>query len=115
MTIRRGWILCVAGAAGLFTQHLFAQQGSIGGPVAGYVFDRQSQALRVIHGIPGASLIGEPVDFGTGISNSWVAPKLDAALVVTADGAGRLFRIDNGQATEQTVEGMVEPHPTIFS
>src|SRR5437660_210838 len=110
MTIRSGWILCVAGAASLF-----AQQGSIGGPVAGYVFDRHSQALRVIHGIPGASLIGEPVDFGTGISSAWVAPKLDAALVVTADGTARMFRIDNGKATERTVEGMVAPERAIFS
>jgi len=99
----------------LFTQHLFAQQGSIGGPVAGYVFDRQSQALRVIHGIPGASLIGEPVDFGTVISSAWVAPKLDAALVVTAEGVGRLFRIDGGKATERTVEGMVAPERAVFS
>jgi hypothetical protein len=110
MTIRSGWIICVAGAAGLFSQ-----QGSIGGPVAGYVFDRQSQALRVIHGIPGASLIGEPVDFGSGISHAWAAPKLDAALVVTADGTARLFRLDNGKATERTVEGIVSPERAVFS
>src|SRR4051794_32708730 len=110
MTIRSGWILYAAGAVSLC-----AQQGNIGGPVAGYVFDRQSQALRVIHGIPGASLIGEGVDFGTGISNAWVAPKLDAALVIAADGTAHLFRIDGGKTTERTVEGMVAPERAIFS
>src|SRR5258706_6201049 len=109
MTIRNGWILCAAGAVSLF-----AQQGSIGGPVAGYVFDRQSQALRVIHGIPGASLISEGVAFGTGIMSAWVAPKLDAALVIRADGTAGLFRLDAGKATERPVEGMVAPERAIF-
>jgi hypothetical protein len=83
--------------------------------VAGYVFHRQSQALRVIHGIPGASLIGEPVDFGAGIKSAWAAPRLDAALVVTADGTARLFRLDNGKATERMVEGIVAPERAVFS
>src|SRR5205085_11885678 len=94
---------------------LYGQQGSIAGPVAGYVFDRQAQTLRVIHGIPGASLIGAGVDFGAGISNAWVAPKLDAVLVITADGAARLFRLEGGKPVERPVEGMVAPERAVFS
>ena len=43
---------------------LLAQQGAISGPVAGYVFDTRTQSLRTIRGVPGASLIGDAVDFG---------------------------------------------------
>jgi len=110
MRIRGNLILCAAGAAGLF-----AQQGSIGGPVAGYVFDSHAQSLRVIRGIPGASLIGSGVDLGAGVTAAWVSPKLDSALAVMADGSARIFRLSAGSAVPQTVEGVVAPERAVFS
>lgn len=110
MASRNGWILCAAGAVSLC-----AQQASISGPIGGYVFDTRAHSLRVIRGVPGASLIGDGVDFGTGITNAWVAPKLDAALTVTAEGVARLFRLDGGKATERMVEGLVVPDRAVFS
>jgi DNA-binding beta-propeller fold protein YncE len=79
------------------------------------VFDTRARALRVIFGVHGASLIGDEVDFGTGITNAWVAPKLDVALTVTAEGVARLFRLDAGKATERLVEGLVVPDRAVFS
>jgi hypothetical protein len=103
-------LLYAAGAVALF-----AQQGSINGPVTGYVFDAQSQALRPIRGIPGAAVIGDAVDLGVAVSSAWVAPKSDSALIVTTDGAVRLFRLDGGSATERKPEGMVTPERAMFS
>ena len=110
MKIRGNLILCAAGAAGLF-----AQQGSIGGPVAGYVFDSHAHSLRVIRGIPGASLIGSGVDLGAGVTAAWVSPKLDSALAVMADGSARIFRLTAGSALPRTVEGVVAPERAVFS
>jgi hypothetical protein len=103
-------LVYAAGAAALF-----AQQGTINGPVTGYVFDAQSQALRAIRGIPGASLIGDPLDLGAPVASAWVSPKSDSVLIVTAEHAPRLFRLDGGQATERKPEGMVAPERAVFS
>lgn len=110
MSIRKIWILGAAGAAGLF-----AQQGSIGGPVTGYVFDATGQSLRAVRGIPGASVIGDAVDLGASLTSAWVAPKQDAALVVTSDGTVRLVQLDGGKATDRAVEGIVAPERAVFS
>src|SRR5262249_61751257 len=91
MSIRKSWILGAAGAAGLF-----AQQGSLGGPVSGYVFDWQAQSLRIVRGIPGASVIGDGVDLGAGVMSAWVAPRQDAAVTVSAEGDVRPVRLPGG-------------------
>ena len=53
MAILRTLILCSTGAVALL-----AQQGTVSGPVSGYVFDARGHSLRIIRGIPGASLFG---------------------------------------------------------
>src|SRR5437899_2470074 len=47
---------------------LYGQQGSIAGPSSGFAFDQSARVLRQIRGIPGASIIGEPVDFGLSLA-----------------------------------------------
>lgn len=110
MAISKTLILCAAGAAALL-----AQQGTIGGPVTGYVFDSPGQALRSIRGIPGASLIGDPVDFGAPVTAAWVSPKSDSALVIAADHTPHFYRLDAGKASERTAEGMVVPERALYS
>lgn len=110
MAISKTLILCAVGAAALA-----AQQGSINGPLAGYVFDGRTKALRTIHGIPGASMLGETVDFGTQPASVWVSPKSDSALVVDASGAPHVFRLDAGRAVERTTEGLVAPERAVYS
>ena len=54
MTTRAWRIL---GLVSLAAPLLVGQQGRVGGPVAGYVFDRSARTLRPILGIPGAWLM----------------------------------------------------------
>lgn len=81
-------------------------QGSINGPVAGYVFDNSVRELRPVLGLPGASLLGGPMKWRYRVDQAFVAPKLDTAVGVTPEGAFRLFRIRDGVVTEITVGGL---------
>jgi WD40 repeat protein len=106
MTTNTSWILIsvCAGAASLY-----GQQGSISGPSSGFVFDSSARVLRQIHGIPGASIIGEPVDFGFSLAAAYVAPRLDSALVMADDGTLHLFRLTGstgGVPAEYHLEGL---------
>ena len=100
-------------AAGVIT--LAAQQGTVGGPISGYAFDGRARTLRTIRGIPGASLVGEPVDVGSPLSAAWVSPNLDSALIVTADGTARFYRLDGGKATQRSIDGLAAPDRALFS
>jgi WD40 repeat protein len=95
---------------------LLAQQGSVEGPVSGYVFDSSAQGLRPILGVPGASLFGAPVDFGFAISSAYAAPRQDAAFVVAGDGSLHVFSLNRTTATEQSVSNLVKsPQRVLFS
>jgi hypothetical protein len=88
-----------------------AQQGSVAGPVAGYVFDRSAQALRPVLGIPGAARMGDALGTGYRISAAWVAPRQDFAVVVAADGSLHFLKLDSGTAAERaagSVNGIPE-------
>src|SRR5205814_10136245 len=84
---------------------LYGQQSSIGGPSSGFAFDQSARVLRQIRGIPGASTLGEPVDFGLSLAAAYVSPRLDSALVVAADGTLHLFRLAGGVPAEYRLEG----------
>jgi hypothetical protein len=99
----------------LMTATLLAQQGVVNGPIAGYVFDARTQSLRSIRGVPGAAQISDAVDFGAPITAAWTSPKLDSALVVTADGVPHIYRLDGGRASEMHVDGLVAPARALFS
>ena len=94
---------------------LMAQQGSVGGPITGYVFDESSKALRAIRGIPGAALVGDSVDFGAPVSAAWVSPRLDSALIVAADGTPGFYRLDGGVPTRISVDGLSAPDRAVYS
>src|ERR1700686_4607126 len=85
---------------------LQAQTSQISGPVSGYVFDGSARALRPILAIPGASLLGGPVNFGFDLTSACVAPRQDAAFVIAADQSVHLFRIDSGAVTERPVDSL---------
>src|SRR5437867_425616 len=100
----RCWSLVLSVCAG--SACLYAQQGSIAGPSSGFAFDQSARVLRQIRGIPGASIVGEPVDFGLSLAAAYVAPRLDSALVVAADGTLHLFRLAGGVPAERRLEGL---------
>jgi len=85
---------------------LHSQPAGVTGPVSGYVFDNAAHGLRPILGNPGASLIGNPVDFGFPVSKVTVAPRQDTAFVTAADGSFHLFRIASGTPAEITLNGL---------
>ena len=94
---------------------LYAQQGTIAGPSAGFVFDASSHVLRAIRGIPGASLVGDPVDFGFQPAWASVSPALDSAVVADSKGALHLFQLNGGKPAEHTVDGLAMAQHALFS
>ena len=93
-----------------------AQQSRIAGPVSGYLFDGSAHGLRPILGIPGASLIGDPIRFGFDLASASVAPRQDSTFVAAGDGTFHLFRIDGGAVSEVTVAGLsAVPDRVVFS
>jgi hypothetical protein len=89
-------------AAGLQAQ----PQGTIDGPVAGYVFDKAAHGLRPVLGLPSASLLGSPIKWRDRVDQLFIAPKLDSTVGVTSEGAFRLFRLRDGIATELAIGGL---------
>jgi hypothetical protein len=100
----RNWVVIILAAAAAL--RLDAQQGSVSGPVSGFVFDRPARALRPILGTPGASLIGDPLNVGFPLQSASVAPRQDFAVAVAADGSLHLLRLGAGSAAELTVNGV---------
>jgi hypothetical protein len=95
---------------------LLAQQGNLTGPVAGFVFDRPGHALRPIHGVPGASLLGDPLSFGFDLAAVYVSPRQDSAIVVGADQSLHLFRLGSGVPAEVSLGGIAgAPQHVVFS
>jgi len=103
---------CVALAA----VGLQAQQATVAGPIAGYVFDASAQGVRPILGLPGASLLGDPLSLGFAASSAFIAPRQDMAFVIAGDGSFHLFRINSGTVTEFSVDGLGgAPDRVVFS
>jgi hypothetical protein len=111
MTIR----ISIIGFVFAGASFIYGQQGSIAGPSTGFVFDNSSHVLRAIRGIPGASLIGDPVDFGFDVAWASVSPALDSALVADAKGAVHMFQLNGAQPVEHTVDGLATAQHVLFS
>jgi hypothetical protein len=94
---------------------VYGQSGTLQSPSAGFVFDQSSQILRRVQGIPGASLIGAGVEFGFPISAATVAPRMDSALVLAADGTPHVFRLNGASAVEIPISGLTAPERAVFS
>ena len=95
---------------------LAAQQGKLSGPVAGFVFDNTGLALRPIQGVPGASLLGDPISFGIDVAAVYVAPRQDSAFVVGVDQSIHLFLLNGGTPAEISLGGLTgAPDRVIFS
>lgn len=99
-----------------FAPLMFGQQGKVQGPVAGYVFDSGAHAVRPILGIPGASILGDPVDLGFSAIRAAVSPAQEAVLAIAADGSLHAFQLSAGAASEVAVNGFsVAPERIVFS
>ena len=95
---------------------LAAQQGSLSGPVAGFIYDSPGRALRPIQGVPGASLIGDPINLGLDLTAAYVSPGQDSAFVVSADGLLHFFRLASTGPMETSLGGIgFIPQRVVFS
>jgi hypothetical protein len=103
MRTRVGQLAVLGFTAAILGQALQAQ---ITGPVSGFVFDRSARGLRPILGIPGASVLGAPLNLGFAVASAFVAPQQDSAAIVTADGAVHLFSLQSGTPVEETPAGI---------
>ncbi len=72
VTIMQKRLRSIAILFGLASPLLLAQQGSIAGPVSGYVFDRTAHVLRPVMGIAGAAVLGDGVNFGMPLAAVYV-------------------------------------------
>jgi hypothetical protein len=99
----------------LATCFLYGQAGKLAAPSSGFVFDQSAHALRRIQGIPGASLVGGPVEFGFAVSAAYVAPRLDSAFVLAADGMVHFFRLTEDAPAERAVDSLVAPLQVVYS
>jgi len=94
---------------------LYGQAGQLAAPSLGYVFDPSAHVLRRIQGIPGAALVGTPVDFGLAVTAATVAPRMDSAFVLAGDGQAHLFRLTADAAQERAMDALGAPLRVIFS
>jgi hypothetical protein len=95
---------------------LAGQQGKLSGPVTGFVFDGSGRVLRPVQGVPGASLLGDPVSFGFDLAAVYISPRQDSALVVGADQSLHLFLLNAGAPTEVSLGGVTgAPQQVVFS
>jgi hypothetical protein len=81
----------------------------------GFVFDQSAHTLRRIQGIPGAALVGAPVEFGFAVSAAYVAPRLDCVFVLDGDGQAHLFRLTADAPLESVVDSLGAPRRVVFS
>lgn len=72
----------------------------IGGSILGFVFDGNAKALRAIFGIPGSSLLGDPLNLNREINRAVTASPRDFGIAVTPD--SDLLQISNLNATAVT-------------
>ena len=79
------------------------------------MFDPSAHNLRRIVGIPGAALVGAPVEFGFAISAAYVAPRLGSAFVLAADGQAHFFLLPADAPLERAVDSLGAPLRVIFS
>jgi hypothetical protein len=94
---------------------LYGQAGKLAAPSAGFAFDPSAHTLRRIVGIPGAALVGAPLDFGFAVSAAWAAPLLDSAFVLAADGQAHLFLLTADAPLERAVDSLGAPLRVVFS
>jgi hypothetical protein len=95
-------LIVISMAGSLIAQN----QSTVNAPVSGYVFDKEAAGLRPVLGLPGAALLGSPVNLGFGVAAAFVAPRLDSALVIAADNGMHWFRVRNGAFTETQIDGL---------
>ena len=94
----------------------FAQTGSVRFPALGFAPDPRSSQIRPIHGIPGAALLGDPLDTASTFTTSAISPKQDLALAVSAaDSHLYLVPLLSGEPARAIANALSSPSQIVFS
>jgi hypothetical protein len=93
--LHRYFLPVIVAGVTLFNGVAFAD-GSISGPVAGYVTDSSRAQLRTIFGVPGAFTFGNPLALPEGVAQVRLAPGQDFALVERANASPALLFLKAG-------------------
>jgi hypothetical protein len=83
--------------------------GELRGPVIGYVFDASIQAIRPVNGIPGSSVLGEPLTLQVPVAAAGFSPRGNFALVISAadDRQANLLQQIGSDNTIVSIEGAI--------
>jgi hypothetical protein len=93
----------------------YGQTGSLAKPSIGFVFDSSTKSLRPIQGLPGAAVVGAPIEFGFVLSSTHVAPRLDSAFIRAADDTPHFFRLSGSALTERPVADLASFVQVVYS
>ena len=93
----------------------FAQNGALRFPALGFAPDSRSTRIRPIRGIPGAALLGDPLDAASAVTSAAISPQQDLALAVSAaDGQVYLVPL-SGEPSRAIPDAMATPSHIVFS
>lgn len=77
-------------------------------PVLGFVLDSSAHRLRPLLGVPGAAVMGQPLDIDMDIADAALSPRQDYALVLTGNSRDvQLLRLSSGSASLAPIAGVV--------
>jgi hypothetical protein len=82
-----------------FMSPLAGQNHTVGAPALGFALDKALERLRPLQGIPGAALLGAPLDSGGAVAHAAISPRQDYALVWEGGGRPGIFTLPGGPAT----------------
>ena len=92
-----------------------AQTGTVRFPALGFAPDSQSGQIRPIHGIPGAALLGDPLDTASAFHSITISPRQDLALAVSSVD-GQLFLLPlSGEPARAIPNAISGPSQIVFS
>jgi len=93
-----------------------AEDSGLRGPVMGYVLDRSSQAIRPVNGIPGSSLLGQPLALPLQIAAAAFSPSGDFAVVLSAsdDRTAHVLQNLGGAPNMIPIEGAITGVDRVF-
>jgi hypothetical protein len=93
-----------------------AQGSSVGVPVLGFAFDSSRGAIRPVRGIPGAAMLGDPLDPGFPLASAVIAPQQNFALAFSTGEQPRIVSWSDGKlSTLSLADTMAAPDRMIFS
>jgi hypothetical protein len=86
-------------------------QSALWGPVVGYVLAAESQSIRPLNGIPGASTLGSPVKLPFAVVRAAFDAHTDAALVVSGEDGSPVYWIRGLGASSPVILQLADAAP----